>query len=383
MRRSQAAAALDDARTDAQLLEMKRDQAVRAIEEREAEIELLEMKRAQTEAAMAEAETDLALLAMRRSQAAAALEDAGTEVQLLEMKRAQAEAAMAEVQTDLELLAMRRSQAAAALEDARTDVELLEMKRAQILSQFADAQAELELLQYSLAEAEENLAAAGIYAAVSGTVSAVNIAAGDQVTAGTDAVRIVDVSQLKAVVEIDEIDMADIAVGQTAYLEFDAVSKRAVTARVSSIPVEGRYTAQGIGVVDVELTIESPPPALKPGFTFAGAVQVSDEGTILAVNREALITLPEGSALLVVQEDGSTLPVPVQTEYLSDGMVRIVSGEVEAGDTVIGPAGEAKAEGAESFSIPGFTLPGTQAVPGTRGSGTGGGTGGARPPESK
>jgi multidrug resistance efflux pump len=372
MKRAQILTAIERAETDSALLKMKQEQTLAAIEQVETDIKLLEMKRAQTLTAIERNADDLQLLEQKRSQILTAIERTETDIALLKMKQAQTLAALEQVETDSKLLEMKRAQTLTAIERNTEDIRLLEMKRAQALAKFDEAADDRSLLQYNLAEAERDLADTRLYAAVSGIVSTVKSDVGDSVTAQTSVIRIVNIDRLKAVVEIDEIDMAEIALGQTIELEFDAVSDQTVAAYVSYIPVEGRYTSQGIGVVDVEITIDNPPKKLKPSYTFAGGIQVSEGGDVLAVNQDALVELPVGGTymLLIKQEDGTTLPTRVTTDYLSDGMVRIITGEVEAGDIAVKP--ETAEDG--TAAAPNMMLPGVR-VPGT-GGGPGGGTGG-------
>ena len=122
----------------------------------------------------------------------------------------------------------------------------------------------------------------------------------------------------------------------------------------------------------MEITIENPPERLKPGYTFAGGILVSDSEEILAVAEEAVFALPVGDMSIIMkkgEDDDTPIPVRITTEPLSDGMVRIVSGDVKAGDVVVLVEMESTDENnAAGFSLPGMRIPGT-----------GGGAGGVRP----
>jgi len=123
----------------------------------------------------------------------------------------------------------------------------------------------------------------------------------------------------------------------------------------------------------VEIAIDNPPAGLKPGYTFAGGILVSDSEEVLAVNQEAVFVLPEGdrSVLMKKNEDGTTTPIRVTTESLPDGMVRLVTitGELAVGDIVVVVEAEASTEdGAPALALPGMRVPGT-------GGGAGGGSG--------
>ena len=131
---------------------------------------------------------------------------------------------------------------------------------------------EVELTELRLKTALNNLDYTKAYANFDGVVAAVNVSVGDYFDAGSSAMTIIDRSTLKATVEIDEIDMQYVELGQKAVLYFDSYPDSSLVAHVSYIPMLGRYTNQGIGVMDVELTIPSPPPSIAPGFTFNGSI---------------------------------------------------------------------------------------------------------------
>lgn len=193
---------------------------------------------------------------------------------------------------------------------------------------------QLELLELQKKNAENNLDYTNLYANFDGVVASVDVEINGYSEAGKAAVTIIDKSKLKATVEIDEIDMQYVYVGQRASLTFDSLPGVEVEAYVSYIPMLGRYTNQGIGVMDVELTIDNPPEKLSPGFTFEGTIEV--EGTVsMLILPSAAITTERGGLTTVnlKNADGSTEKRDVKVKYLGEGLCQILSG-LEAGDVV-------------------------------------------------
>lgn len=193
---------------------------------------------------------------------------------------------------------------------------------------------QLELLEMQLKNAENNLDYTNLYANFDGVVAEVGVELNGYSEAGKAAVTIIDKSKLKATVEIDEIDMQYVTIGQKAILSFDSLPGVDVEAYVSYIPMIGRYTAQGIGVVDVELTIDNPPASLIPGFTFEGTIEVQGEVSMLILPSEAVQSERGGLTTVNLKKgDGSTDVVPVKVKYLGEGLCQIISG-LSAGDVV-------------------------------------------------
>lgn len=194
---------------------------------------------------------------------------------------------------------------------------------------------ELELLKMQLVMAQNNLEYTKAYANFDGLVASVNINVGDYSEAGNKAMVIIDRSKLKATVEIDEIDIQDVEIGMEATLTFDALSDQPIEATVSYIPMIGRTTNQGIGVLDVELVIEEPPAQVYPGFTFAGSISIPFEGSMLIIPANAITTTRNVSSVNKKGPDGNAVRVPVTTKYLGEGMHQVLSGDLKAGDTLL------------------------------------------------
>ena len=194
---------------------------------------------------------------------------------------------------------------------------------------------ERELTEMRLESARKKLDYTKAYANFDGVVAAVNVNVGDYFDAGSTAMTIIDRSTLKATIEIDEIDMQYVELGQKAVLYFDSFPESSIDAVVEYIPMIGRYTNQGIGVMDVELKIPAPPATVAPGYTFEGSITSEGETKILLVSQNAVTSSRGSSSVTKKLADGSTIRVPVTVKYLGEGMSQVLSGEVKAGDTLI------------------------------------------------
>ncbi|MFA5467481.1 MAG: efflux RND transporter periplasmic adaptor subunit [Sphaerochaetaceae bacterium] len=212
---------------------------------------------------------------------------------------------------------------------------------ASIESQIEEAELEgsqrrLELLEMQRKMAINNLDYTKAYANFEGVVAAVSVDEGDYFQAGDAVMVVIDRSKLKATVEIDEIDIQSVNVGMVAELTFDALAGQTVEAEVTNIPMVGRTTNQGIGVLDVEIVINDPPPEIAPGFTFAGTITADEVKKILVVPASAVTSARRGSDTIRKREaNGAVVTVEVTTKYLGEGMSEILSGKIKAGDTVL------------------------------------------------
>jgi multidrug efflux pump subunit AcrA (membrane-fusion protein) len=220
------------------------------------------------------------------------------------------------------------------------------------------SQRQVELLERQQTMALNNLDYTRTYANFDGVVATVSVDEGDYFEAGSPAMVVIDRSKLKATVEIDEIDIQSVQTGMKAELTFDSLPGKTIEATVTYIPMIGRTTSQGIGVMDVEIVIDDPPTALAPGFTFAGTISADDVKKMLVIPTNAVVANRRGSDTVRKKgPDGNPVAVEVTTNYLGEGMSEILTGDLKAGDVVL--------LGDTSSSNFTFGLPGATPVPGS------------------
>jgi HlyD family secretion protein len=93
----------------------------------------------------------------------------------------------------------------------------------------ASAQADLDRAKAALADME-------LHAPFAGTISTVDINPGEEVTAGTEIIRLADFSAWEIqTTDLTEINIVRVSVGNTATLSFDAIPDLALTGKVSRI----------------------------------------------------------------------------------------------------------------------------------------------------
>lgn len=230
-----------------------------------------------------------------------------------------------------------KDQKLASIDSTAHQIALLEAENELKRAKLTGTENDIKLASMSLERAEKNLSYTDIVANFDGVVAKVNVNEGNYYEAGgSSVITVVDLSKLKATVEIDEIDMQYVTVGQKVSLTFDSLPGRIIEGYVSYIPMLGEYSSQGIGIVKVEITIDNPPESLTPGFSFEGKISVAGDVEMLLVAQSA-ITTGRGGVTTVTKkmEDGSTKVVNVTVKYLGEGYAQIVSGDVKEGDVLV------------------------------------------------
>lgn len=130
-----------------------------------------------------------------------------------------------------------------ALEQAQTQHEVA--KAALDGAQYAVQSAEARLR-----EAQEQVSKTAIYAPMSGTVSKLDVELGERVVgtsqmAGTEMMRVARLDQMEVEIEVNENEIVNVALGDTASIEVDAYPERYFTGVVTEIANSARTTAAG------------------------------------------------------------------------------------------------------------------------------------------
>mgnify|MGYP006318455215 FL=1 len=230
---------------------------------------------------------------------------------------------------------VKEGQILATIDDTQQRMNLQDIENQIAEARLTGSVKTLEILEMRKKNYENALDYTTLKANFDGVVSKVDVVVNDYFDAGSSAVTIIDKSRLKTTIEIDEIDMQYVSLGQKAVLHFDSVPGVDVEAYVSYIPMTGRYTTQGIGVVDVELTIDNPPESLIPGFTFSGTLSYDGDVEMLLVPSSAVKTGRGGQTTVTVKNaDDTTSERKVTVQYLGEGMSQVLSG-LKEGEVVV------------------------------------------------
>lgn len=102
------------------------------------------------------------------------------------------------------------------------------------------AEYQLKSAEATYIEANDNLRRTTIYAPISGLVSKLSVEVGERVVgtaqmAGTEVMRIVDLSELEVVTEVNENDINKVKIGDSTLIEVDAVSDKPFWGQVTRV----------------------------------------------------------------------------------------------------------------------------------------------------
>jgi len=169
---------------------------------------------------------------------------------------------------------------------------------------------------------------------ISGRLSAVDVHPGDYVTAGRKIARVVNISSLKAKVQIDELDAPKVKLGLPVRFYFDALPALQVTGRVSSLSTEGRITPEGLAVLDGEVRIDRPPAELLAGLSFTGEIILGEEQNVLVLPKESLLKDKEKTFVYLLSGT-KVVRRNVEASVLDEERIRIQSGLAEKDEVLV------------------------------------------------
>ncbi|MFC1982722.1 efflux RND transporter periplasmic adaptor subunit [Chloroflexota bacterium] len=196
------------------------------------------------------------------------------------------------------------------------------------------AEAQLQSATQGLAEAQKQLYEATIVAPFDGEVATVNAEEGDTITTASPVVNLVDLTSMELEVQVDEIDIDEVKLGQRAIIEIDALPSLQLEGEITSIST---LSVEMGGVVLYDVTISfniTPKSGPKPGMSVSADIIVNEKSNVLLVPDRAIKQGSGGGTVVKVKIDGEIEEKPVVTG-ISDGLnTEIVSGLTD-GETIV------------------------------------------------
>ena len=215
----------------------------------------------------------------------------------------------------------------------------------------------------NLDKARDDLAKTTVFSPLGGRVITLNAEVGETVYPATMnnpasvVATIADLSEVLAVIDVDETEVVYVELGQAAELLVDALPDRTYQGRVVEIGSSGfsRPDQPDVTFFSVKVLFVEPDPALRPGMSVRAEVITAAHGDALVVPIQSVVERPplapagaaeaaDGDArddddaeevqVVFVVEDGEARQRPVETGLSDETHVEIVAG-LEAGEAVV------------------------------------------------
>jgi len=176
-------------------------------------------------------------------------------------------------------LQVRTAEAAVAAAEAQQDIaqaQLDLLKAGATAEEIAVAQAAVAQAEVALETVRVALERCEVRAPFAGTAGAVSVRMGELVAPGQSLITLGDLTTLRVeTTDLDETQVAQVAMGQQATITFDAVPERVFTGRVSRISPMAEPGAGGVNYT-VVVVLNELDPAIRWGMTAFVDIEVGE-----------------------------------------------------------------------------------------------------------
>jgi HlyD family secretion protein len=188
--------------------------------------------------------------------------------------------------------------------------------------------------QTALDNAEAALGSATLVAPFDGIVSAVNIEAGQTVSASTVAIEIVDPSVVEVSATVAEVDVPQVKVGQKVTISLDALPDDEFSGVVSTISIVGN-SQSGVVSYPVSITLDVPSGVvLRGGMSGTATITTMEIDNVLLVPAAAVSGASTNNPTVTVMVNGTPEARQVKLGQSNDVYTQILSG-LNAGDEIV------------------------------------------------
>jgi HlyD family secretion protein len=169
---------------------------------------------------------------------------------------------------------------------------------------------EIERAQAASSQARDQLSKTTIYAPNDGTVTILNSKLGERVVAtnqfaGTEVMRVADLSHMQAVVDVNENDVVNVKLGDKASVKIDAYAERKFHGTVQQIANTGKTTGAGtqeeVTNFEVKIALDHEKLLLRPGLSCTADIETSMVKDAVAVPMQS-VTIRTGDSSLSPEE---------------------------------------------------------------------------------
>lgn len=285
-----------------------------------------------------EAESELAVRQAEVAQAESQVSNARTQVEQARVALQEAESNARRLRRLAEAGAISEQEAEAAENRVQTEQQAVRSAEEQVRSQqqaVSASQGRIRSQQAIIAQNRERLSFSRLRAPISGVVMSTQASPGDLVQVGGDLLEIGDFSAVKVTVQVSELSLNQVFVGQPVDVSLDAFPEQTFSGRVARIaPVadaEGRQ-------IPVEVQISNPEGRISSGLRASVVFNRSAQQSVV-VPEEALELDADGAADVVFILEGEGEAATVRSRSVTvgtrdNGQVEIRAG-LEPGEAFI------------------------------------------------
>ena len=236
------------------------------------------------------------------------------------------------------------------------------------VARYASAMDQVEQARATLKQAADDLSKTIVYSPMTGTISDLNKEQGEIAIGSAfqeDIILVVaDLTEMEALVNVDENDIVGVQVGQKASIKVDALFGETLKGTVYEIANTANMDQQGVQSqkteFEVKISIDGEISKLRPGMTASADVSTETKTDVVGVPIQSVavrtidkLTLEDEEVaeaekrftadddgfveiVFCLEEDGSVIARQVETGIQSDNLIEIISGVDQDEEVVTG-----------------------------------------------
>lgn len=221
---------------------------------------------------------------------------------------------------------------------AQAQANLDRLQRGAADWQITQAEVQVEQARIGLQRAQQDLTNSTLVAPFDGLVTAVHVSEGE--LASGVLVEMVDSASLEVVLDVDEVDIGEIALGQPAEITFEAWPNEAMASEVIAIaPQATQESGSALVTYEVSLSLGESDLPVRVGMTANATLVTAVRKNVLLVPNGAISTDRDSNKITVFRvttdaQGAETVEEVEVTIGLRDGQYTQITGGLNEGDQV-------------------------------------------------
>lgn len=188
-----------------------------------------------------------------------------------------------------------------------------------------------------LNEVEKRYAATSITAPISGEIFSINVSIGDYIDVGKTLASMGTRNQLEIVIEVNEADASQLAIGNLARIKIPAIPERVFSGTVTKISPIANVKSQDNtfqNVVDVTVSLDTPSDKLRPGYSADITFVLDNKPNAIQIPLEAIVDGADGSKSVWLIRNGAAFRQVVSIGITNELYAEVVTG-LQLGDIIV------------------------------------------------
>lgn len=217
---------------------------------------------------------------------------------------------------------------------AQAEAQLAQVAGAARTERIAAQRALIQQMSALVSQSKTVYENTSIKAPFSGVVANIRVEEGETINSGITVIELVSESAFEVIVNISEVDIAEINIGDKAIITLDAYDGVEFNGLVSEISPRVSVVG-GVRVIPIKISLETNDPRMKDGFTAQVDIQSSLREGVLTIPSRAVYEDTDGKYVWVVEANATIKRTPVKTGLRgTNGFTEITEG-VDEGIEII------------------------------------------------